>query len=175
MLVKLILIGSLLNPGGYYQPTDIPTLPPAASPTPTPEGTWLHVYIPSPTYIPSYTPLPTLDAPVDESDAYGFLATAAANLNTLPDDPGAPSGMSFSNTAASSGEIFSYGKWLFSSTSAMELLGPQLGPLGIKVATALGIVILFATIDLILRFVVVLVKGIVWLVQQIIKFIPFIG
>jgi hypothetical protein len=151
VLAKLFLIALLAQP--------VPTLP----------------AIPSPTPVPSSTPRATMSSPLDQGEVYDFLATAAANTNSLPDDIFSPGGISLVSADSGSADIFGYGKWLFSGTSTMELLGRKLSPIGTHLFAAIGVVVILASVYLLVNLITLLIKGVVWLVQQVLKFIPFVG
>ncbi|MCL4251790.1 MAG: hypothetical protein KJ065_26935 [Anaerolineae bacterium] len=116
--------------------------------------------IPSPTPIPSATPGPTLPAYIPSSGVYNFLATAAANVNALPQDISAPGGVALLPNSDAV-PLFSYAKWLWSGNSTRELLGEQLSPIGntgviwITLVVVLGLIWLTVTIaTAIVKFVI---------------------
>lgn len=131
--------------------------------------------LPSPTYIPTLTPVPTADsAIINTLPLYNFLATASANINALPDNPSEPGGVSaVPDTNANT--IFGYVRWLFSGNSAQELLGPTLAGMAIPFVIIMTNVITLTGFYMLVNFITSLAKGVVWLVQQILKFVPFLG
>lgn len=71
--------------------------------------------------------------------------------------------------------LFGHIKWAISCVSAQELVGKTLSPLVCH--TVVGITLnLFLTFVLIsFRFIRLLIRGIVWLIQQVLKIIPTMG
>jgi hypothetical protein len=131
--------------------------------------------IPSPTPIPTSTPMPTLGAELPRSEIYNYLATAAANINAMPDDLSRPGGVSVLPSGDGVVQIFAYGKWLFSFSSAQELLGQSFSPVAIHVTAAFALIILLASIFLLVKLATLIIKVVTWLIQQVIKLIPGLG
>lgn len=123
---------------------------------------------------PTITPTPTATQGLEKSDAYKFLATAAANLQTLPDDPSVASGVQLipSDNGA---QIFGYVKWLFSGASADELLGRTLSPIGVRFFLLLIIQFALTVIFFITNFIAILLRVANWIIRFILQFIPFFG
>lgn len=130
--------------------------------------------IPSPTMIPSITPQPTLVSPLDEGDTYNYLATAAANVGSLPDNM-EEAGDVVLIPKANTSTLLGYGRWLFSSNSANELFGTTIAPVAIHFFSILTAVVVLAVVYFIVRIVLVILRFVAWLVQQVLKFIPFVG
>lgn len=113
---------------------------------------------------------------VPRSDLYRFLATAAHNVNQLPDDITRQDNMSLipnSNPA----EVFSYAKWLFSYSSAEELMGRTLAPVGMSLFVLFTIMVSNVIVQMIIRIVTPILKIVVWIIFRIIdviKLLPFI-
>lgn len=147
----IVVVGMVMQP--------IPTLP----------------SVPVPTAIPTSTPMATMSADdIPRNAIYTFLATAAANVNSLPDDISAPGGaVVLPNVDAR--QVFAYGKWLFSINTVQELLGITFSPVGLHLFAIFTLIVILASIYLVVNLVVLLIKGIVWIVQQVLRVVPFIG
>ncbi len=106
---------------------------------------------------------------------YEQLREAADRINGLPDEiqKAGPSGQKLSDTTAGVGQIAGYVKWLFSANSAQELLGKTLAPIGINVLVIFVMTVAMVAIYIAINIVVFTIKMIVWLVNQILKLIPF--
>lgn len=121
------------------------------------------------------TPAPQLifTLTVPAQTFYESMATAAANVEQMPDDIRiAPDGTNLLDTA-NVATLFGYVKWLFSDNSAREIFGNTLAPLWILFFVILTINIVLTTVYFLVWFVVLIVRGIVWIINQILKFIPF--
>jgi hypothetical protein len=70
--------------------------------------------------------------------------------------------------------LFSYMKWMFSDTSAKELVGETLSPILINLYVWFLIAITFTTIWLIVRFVIFLWRFVLWVISWIIKLVELI-
>lgn len=131
-------------------------------------------FLPSPTPIPTATPQPTLSSELPQNEVYTYLATAAANVNALPEDASAPGGVAIvPNTDGL--QLFGYAKWLWSGTSTRELLGPTLSPLANSAFVWITLIAISASVYLVFTIVTSIVRFVAWLIQQVLKFIPFIG
>ena len=131
-------------------------------------------WLPSPTPIPTWTPEPTPVSQFEASDLYVNLQTAVANVNALPENASAPGGVPLL-PGDSSSNIFSYAKWLLSGTGSRETLGETLSPIATHLMIAITVTIVLATIYFVTNLIVTIVKFVVWIVQQILRFVPFIG
>lgn len=130
--------------------------------------------LPSPTPYPTTTPIATIMPEIPHSEIYNFLSTAVVNVNNLPEDLFAPGGVPvLVNPDAQA--VFSYGKWMLSVTGARELVGDTLSPIAVRIFLFLSLTVVFSGIWQIVNLVVLLIKGIVYIVQQVLKFIPFVG
>lgn len=147
----LVVVGMVMQP--------IPTMP----------------LVPVPTAIPTSTPVATMDADdIPRNAIYTFLATAAANVNSLPDDVSAPDGaVVLPDTDGR--QVFAYAKWLFSGATAQELLGITFSPVAIHLFAGLTLIVILVSIYLVVNLVVLLIKGVIWIVQQVLRVVPFIG
>lgn len=108
--------------------------------------------------------------PALKSDLYRAMATAAASTNQLPEQ--VRSAGSLPSTAGAA-QIFGYAKWVFSANSRQELLGKTLAPLGETLWWLLSIAIVMTAIWIAIRIIVLIVKAVVWAVNQFLKLIPF--
>jgi hypothetical protein len=129
-----------------------------------------------PTPIATMAPLDlTIDVEVPRSEIYSFLATAAANINQLPAQIDRdPSGTSLipSDDARN---LLGYAKWLFSPATARELMGEALSPLGINAFVLFTLIVFLTSAWLLVKIATMLIKAVVWLIQQALRLIPFIG
>jgi hypothetical protein len=127
--------------------------------------------LPSPTPVATVTPAGTLALAVPHSDIYNFLATAAANVNALPNDISAPGGVPlFANPDAS--PLFGYAKWMFSGSGTQELLGQTLSPFGTRVFLVVTAALTLTSIYFIVRFATLILKGVIWLLYKIRAIFP---
>ncbi len=129
----------------------------------------------TPTPSPTFPPTPTVDIviTVPRSDMYRSMATAAAQVNQLPEQIRAagPNGSALPN--ADAGPLFGYAKWLFSGNTAQELLGRTLAPIGLNLFVVFVLVATLTAIYFLINFIVLILKAIVWIINQILKLIPF--
>jgi hypothetical protein len=118
----------------------------------------LFPFLPSPTPLSTLVPRPTMDP--DTSGlmlVYNQLATAAANVNQLPEDIAAPNGQPLL-TGDDGRQLFAYAKWIMSPNILQELAGEDLS----KLAEA---AVRWVTIIISIIAIYFLIKLIVWLVQ----------
>ena len=127
--------------------------------------------LPPPTAIPTITPLPTSQSVVPRSDVYNFLATTAANVNNLPDDISRPGGVPLLASANTS-IVFGYGRWLLSSSSMNEFLGPTVAPLGTFVLTVFTLLVIITIVYFTIRVAVLIFRGVVWLISRARSLLP---
>lgn len=120
------------------------------------------------------TPIPTPALIDNYDDMQNFMATAAAQSNQVPDNIISPSGQALI-TQQDPTLLFSYAKWLFSTNTAYELLGRTFAPIAINLFILLIIVVTLTTVWFLVMFIVLLVQTMVWLMNQVLKFIPFLG
>lgn len=125
---------------------------------------------PTPTITP--TPNVTLVLTIPRSDMYASMATAAANVNRLPDEIRRPGGQSLIPSADVS-QLFAWAKWLFSLNTAQELLGQTLAPIGVNLFLVMSFVIILTAIYFVINLIVLIIKGVIWIINQILKIIPF--
>ena len=132
--------------------------------------------VPSPTPLVIGTPTPlAIEVTVPRSEIYQYLATAAANINQMPaaiDRDPSGVGIIPSDDARN---LLGYAKWLFSANSARELMGNSLSPLGINAFVLFTLVVVLTSAWLLVKIATMLIKAVIWFVQQILRFIPFIG
>lgn len=169
-------------PPGYSTNTPAPDLIWTASPMP-PTPTWFFptldfygqaIYLASPTPLASVTPMPTISSGLNNNQVYNYLATAAANVNALPDQLDQPGGVAVLPDADAV-QIFAYAKWLWSGASTQELLGTTLSPLANSAFVWISLIIVVVTVYLTLKVAITIIKFVVWLIQQALRVIPFIG
>lgn len=110
-----------------------------------------------------------------KSDLYRSMATAAANVNALPEQvrSSGPDGSSVLPSTSGASQLFGYIKWVFSSNSRQELLGKTLAPLGETLWTVLSLVIGMAAVYWAIRIITLIIKTVVWVFNQFLKLIPF--
>jgi hypothetical protein len=125
---------------------------------------------PTPTITP--TPNVTLVLTIPRSDMYSSLATAAANVNRLPDEIRRPGGQSLIPSPDVS-QLFAWAKWLFSLNTAQELLGQTLAPIGIELFIIMNFVVILTAIYFLINLIVLIIKGVIWIINQILKIVPF--
>jgi hypothetical protein len=128
------------------------------------------------------TPPPTLivvtaniQLTLPRSDMYRSVATAAANVNRLPEQikGSGTSGNNIVPSTSGAGQLFSYTKWLISANSAQELLGATLAPFGINIGILLLLVVALTGVYFLVNFAVLIIKAIIWVINQVLKLIPF--
>lgn len=107
------------------------------------------------------------------SDLYRSMATAAADVNNLPEQIN--SGQSGSIIPSTSGaiQLFGYIKWLFSMNTAQEVMGKTLAPFGANIFVLFFIVTTMTALYFLVNFIVLIVKAVVWVFTQFLKLIPF--
>jgi hypothetical protein len=110
-----------------------------------------------------------------ESDLYRNLATAAAIVNELPEqiDEAAPSAQNIEDAFAGASQVMGYIKWLFSENSAQEILGPDFAPLGINIMVIFTMILALTSIYIVVNVAVYVVKFATWVINQILKLLPF--
>ncbi len=110
-----------------------------------------------------------------KSDLYRNMATAAANVNALPEQirGSGTTGNNVVPSTAGATQIFGYVKWLLSGNTAQELLGRSLAPFGVNLAIILILVIALTGVYFLVNFAVLIIKAIIWIINQILKLIPF--
>lgn len=108
--------------------------------------------------------------PALKSDLYRAMATAAASTNQLPEQVRSAGPLP---STAGAAQIFGYAKWVFSANSRQELLGKTLAPLGETLWAMLSIGIVMTAIYMAIRIIVLIIKAVVWVVNQFLKLIPF--
>ena len=124
------------------------------------------------TATPSPTPQITLVVTVPRSELNQSMATAAAEVNRLPDEIQRPAGQSII-PSADVAQIFGYAKWLFSLSTAQELLGQTLAPIGMELYIIFFFVVILTAIWFAINLLVLIIKGVTWVINQILKIIPF--
>lgn len=131
-------------------------------------------FIPSPTPIPSPTAMSVVPTQLPRSEIYNYLATAAANVNALPDDVSAPGGVPLVPDTDGA-QIFGYIKWLWSGNSAQELVGETVSPLVISTFIWVTLIVVITLVFLTITLVSSILKFIVWAVRLVMGFVPGLG
>lgn len=130
--------------------------------------------LPSPTPIPTNTPAPTLQMQIPEGDIYGYLSTAAANVNALPEELDAPGGVPLFPTLDTGNQIFSYTKWALSVGSS-EVLGSNLSQYASHFFTLITVVVFIATVAVVIILIVFVIRVISRIWGFILDLIPGLG
>lgn len=105
---------------------------------------------------------------------YDKMKEAADQINALPDEiEDAGPGLQITAIVAAIGEIAGYVKWLFSPNTAQELLGRTFAPIGINILVIFTMTVAMVAIYITINMVVFTIKMIVWLMNQILKLLPF--
>lgn len=161
------------TPEFTYTPIPPGTLTPFGTPGGTPWGTpeewgtpWGTIDATSvglPTGLPDYEFTP------DTNDVIDFLSTAAAEINQLPGsiDDYVPD--------VDGSDLFGYMRWAISCSSVQELVGQTLSPIVCHTMVGFSLNIFLATIFLGFRLIRLLLKLVSWIVNNILKVIPFMG
>ncbi len=166
----LLLFLLVASPVLAQTDTPTPTLTPTETPVPA---------MPVPTFdlIASPTPIATNAAVTIEpasglpvNDLYNYLGTAYVALNQAPDDITHPGGQPILPDAQVS-VLFSFAKWLFSSSTADALAGP-FAPLLFYLGIYFGLVIVMTGLYMLAVIVRAVLRWIVYIYTQITKAIP---
>jgi hypothetical protein len=106
---------------------------------------------------------------------YAQIAAATASINAMPDQikSAGPNGQSLSAAVSGASQLFGYVKWLFSASTAQELLGKTFAPIGSNILIIFTLVVAMTTIYVAINTVIFVVKMAVWAINQILKLIPF--
>lgn len=120
---------------------------------------------------PEYVILPTINF-LDQfyDDADDGLATAAAQVNTLPRDVSQVLPMN-PNAAL----FFGQTRWIVSGVSLQELLGRNLSQPAIHAMYGVYISIFLAVLYITIRIIVTILRVFLWVIITLKKLIPFIG
>lgn len=157
---------STLFPAGYtptYGGTGVPG--PWGTPFGTPE-------IGGSTAIPTLENLPTSDnLERYHQNVYDNLNTAVANINSLPAQMDSQLPDINENLTLFAG----YGRWISSGVSLQEILGQKIYPIGVHIFYAFAIVVFLSTIRMIIWVVEMAIRVARWIIESILKIIPFIG
>jgi hypothetical protein len=111
---------------------------------------------------------------IPKNEIYTFLATAVAEVNSMPDDLAVQGGTELLPNESAT-QLFSYGRWLFSGSSATELLGETLAPIGINIYVYLTIMVVLASAYVTIRIATLIIRFVQYVVGWVLKVIPFIG
>lgn len=163
--ILIVVLLATVSPGLAQDFPTMPTIAPPDLPTaPTP--------IVTPT-IPAQDAVIGVDD-VPHSEIYNFLATAVANVNSLPDDLSRPNGTSLIPDETAT-QLFGFAKWLFSDAAARELLGDTLAPIGINLYILLSIVVVLAVVWVTLKIAVLIIRFVQYAAGWILRILPFVG
>lgn len=116
----------------------------------------------------------TIDSEM-KSDIYRVMATAAYNVNALPEQikNSGPAGKDISGSTSGAVQIFGYVKWVLSPNTAQELLGKAFSPFGINVFVIFLVITSLTAIYFLVNLIVIIIKFVAWIINQLLKLIPF--
>jgi hypothetical protein len=129
----------------------------------TPWGT------PNGTAIVAGTGLPDMRLTPEYGPVYGFLSTAAAEVNNLP------SQITGYIPQVNPGPLFGYVKWAMSCVSVQELVGQTLAPIICHTMVGVGLNVVLAGIFMSVRIIRLFIKIVNWIMKQILRLIPTMG
>lgn len=109
------------------------------------------------------------------SDLYRSMATAAADVNKLPEQiqMSGQNGGSVVPSTSGAIQLFGYIKWLFSMNTSQEIMGKSLGPFGANIFIIFLIVVTMTALYFLVNFIVLILKAVIWVFNQFLKLIPF--
>jgi hypothetical protein len=116
----------------------------------------------------------TID-PDTKSDLYRSMATAAYEVNQLPEQIQASgmNGQSVIPDTSGASQLFGYMKWILSYSVVEEFFGRTLAPLGGIVLAVLTITLVMTGLYILINFIVLIIKSVIWVLNQFLKLIPF--
>jgi hypothetical protein len=116
----------------------------------------------------------TVDADT-KSDLYRVMATAAFQVNELPEQiqTSGQNGQGVIPSTSGAIQIFGYIKWMFSANTAQELMGRTLAPFGINIFIIFLMITIMTGLYFLVNFIVLIVKAVIWVFNQFLKLIPF--
>lgn len=141
-MIFFLIVSVLLQP-------PVPTFEPLASPTP----------------IATVEPVNlggTLEVP--ESEVYNYLATANANVQSVPQDLSDP-GIAVL-PAENGGELFGYAKWVTSGAAAAEVFGP-FSLIVTHLGAAITLVIFLAIVYVAIFLATLIIRFVTWIIRKI--------
>lgn len=112
---------------------------------------------------------------VPHTEIYNYLSTAVAHVNTLPDTLTTDGNGTDLVQSESATQLFGYAKWMFSGTSARELLGETLAPIGLNLYGLLTLIIFMAIAWGTIRIALLIYRFVYYLVREILRVLPFVG
>jgi len=122
--------------------------------------------------------LPFVDVPDVNSIAEGNdfdlveqMTEVLTQIQNLPSDIYTEVGIE-TETAT---QLFGYAKWMFSNSSARELLGPTLAPIGIYLYTVLRVIVILAVSWASIRIALLIFRFVYFVIREILRVIPFVG
>lgn len=111
---------------------------------------------------------------VPRSDIYNFLATAVAEVNTLPDDLSDVNGVNIVPDESAT-QLISYSKWLLSPATLNEIVSPKFSPIAVNVYILLMLYVVGFSTWLTVKMVTTLIKFVQYIVSWLLRIIPFVG
>lgn len=112
---------------------------------------------------------------IPHSDLYYALEQAVEHVNSLPDDLS----KDYSGTSVvpdeTATQLMGFAKWLFSGTSANELLGATLAPIGINLFRLLGLMIALAIAYTTIKIAIIITRMVMSIIGAVMKVIPMMG
>lgn len=127
----------------------VPTIPPLASPTPI-------------ATVEPFNMQATIAVP--ESEVYNYLATANANIQSVPDDLSSP-GVAVL-PSENGNELYGYAKWIVSGAAAGEVFGP-FGLVITHVGAIMTLVIFLAIVYVIIFLVTLIIRFVSWIIRKV--------
>lgn len=109
------------------------------------------------------------------SDIYNYLSTAVAAVNSLPDDLSMDNNGTSLLPAETATQLMGYAKWMFSGTSANELLGATLAPIGIELYILLTMIVFMAIAWITVKIALMIFNFVQYIVAWILRALPFVG
>jgi len=113
--------------------------------------------------------------PSELDNFYQQMRDAADQINALPDEikKAGPGGSTLIDATAGAAQISGYVKWLFSYNTAQELLGSDFAPIGVNILIVFTMTVAMIAIYIAINLVVFTIRMVVWIVNQVLKLIPF--
>lgn len=142
---------------------------PGGTPWGTPVGWGTPWGTPNATSIGVATGLPEFELTPEYGSVYSFLATAAYQVNGLP--------VSITDFVpqVDAAALFGYVKWAVSCSSVQELMGQTLAPIGCHAMIGISLNIFLAGVLVSFRIIRLCIRVVSWIIQQILRLIPFMG
>lgn len=122
---------------------------------------------------PMPTPTPVAIPTQMYSDAWEFMATAAAAVNALPDSA-TRRGPTSLLPAYNPTQLFGYMKWVMSGNSTRAVLGTTLAPLADNMLYMLLLVVTLTGIWMAIKLLSFILRAVLWLVKFFIQILKLI-